>query len=174
MRSKTYLAALAATIAVATPAYAQVVTDTETTEVRGTVLLPLTLTEQTDLDFGTVVASAVSGTVTIDPDTGNRTVTGGVAEVPLDPGNRATYSGAGPAGGQVTLVLTPPVGMLLYNATSDPLTITSLDLDNGGSTVRIIDGSGAFQVGVGGTFAIAANQQNGVYTATYDLEAQYQ
>jgi hypothetical protein len=174
MRFKIALAALAATAAFASPAGAQIVSYTETTDVRGTILQPLTLTEIDDLDFGTILASGVAGSVTIDEDTGNRTVVGGVAEVPLDPGHRAEFIGAGPAGGQVDLTLVPPA--FLYNVANDPLTVTSMTLDGGVGLTdsRVIDGSGAFSVGVGGTFAIAAGQPNGVYTGTFDLTAEYQ
>jgi hypothetical protein len=33
---------------------------------------------------------------------------------------------------------------------------------------------GAFAVGVGGTFAIAASQPNGLYTGNYSVTAEYQ
>ncbi len=82
MRLKLCLVALAATTAFASPAYAQVATDTETAEARGLVLLPLTLTLVQDLDFGTVVASPVAGNVVIDPDTGGRTTSPGVTHRP--------------------------------------------------------------------------------------------
>jgi opacity protein-like surface antigen len=174
MRLNICLAALAATVAFASPAAAQVVSDTETAEARGTVLLPLTLSKVDDLDFGTVIASAVAGSVTIDADTGNRTVVGGVAESPLNPGQRAEFLGSGPVGGQVTLVLTPPTSnVLMHSNNVDSITITSFVLDSGGAS-RVTDALGAFTVGVGGTFAIAANQKDGFYSADFDVEAQYQ
>jgi opacity protein-like surface antigen len=174
MRLKLTLAALAAATAFATPAAAQVVTATAQAEARGTVLLPLTLSKIDDLDFGTILASPVAGSVTIDADTGNRSVTGGVAEVGVNGGQRALFTGAGPAGDQVNLVLTPPAGMLLYRDPTTTLTVTSIDLDQGGATNRTMDGVGAFAVGVGGTFAIGANQAPGLYAADFDLTAEYQ
>ena len=78
MRTKIALAALAATAALASPAMAQT-TASEPAEARGTVLLPLTLTEDANLDFGTVLASAAAGNVIINSDTGVRSVTGGVS-----------------------------------------------------------------------------------------------
>jgi len=81
MRKILSFAALAATIATATPAFAQQAS--AQAEARGVVVQPLTLARVQDLDFGTVVGSAVAGTVDIDADTGGRTVTGGVVGVPV-------------------------------------------------------------------------------------------
>ncbi|HVF37305.1 MAG TPA: DUF4402 domain-containing protein, partial [Sphingomicrobium sp.] len=173
MRFKICLAALAATVAFASPGYAQVAS--ATAEARGLVLQPLTLTRVDDLDFGTVVASAVAGTVAINADTGARTVAGGVTGVPTAPGNRALFAGAGTAGQLVDLTLTPPAGNVLVSG-ANSLTVSSMALDAGGglTQTRTIDGTGAFQVGVGGDFAIAAGQPNGLYAANFDLTANYQ
>lgn len=173
MRFKFALAALAATVAFASPAMAQVVTSTDSAEARGTVLQPLTLIRFQDLDFGTVLGSAVLGSVTIDADDGNRTVSGGVAEVGINNGQRAIFTGSGPAGDTVDLVLTQPAGGLLYRDATTTLAGV-LVLDQGGTTTRTIDSAGAFAVGVGGTFSIAANQAAGVYVADFDLTAVYQ
>ena len=173
MRFKIALAALAASAAFATPAAAQVVTSTDTAEVRGTVLQPLTLSRSQDLDFGTVLGSAIAGSVTIDADDGSRSVAGGVAEVGINNGQRAIFTGSGPAGDSVDLVLTQPAGGLLYRDATTTLAGV-LVLDQGGSTTRTIDGAGAFAVGVGGSFTIAASQPAGVYTADFDLTAVYQ
>lgn len=173
MRFKIALAALAATVAFASPAAAQV-TASDTAEARGLVLQPLTLTRVQDLDFGTVIASAVAGSVTIDEDTGGRTVAGGVTGVPTAPGDRAIFAGAGTANQQVDLTLTPPAGNVLVSG-ANFLTVSSMVLDSNVVAGSItIDATGAFQVGVGGTFAIAANQPNGLYAADFDLTAEYQ
>ena len=173
MRFKIALAALAASVAFASPAAAQVVTSTDTAEARGTVLQPLTLSRVQDLDFGTVLGSAVAGSVTIDATSGNRTVAGGVAEVGINNGQRAIFTGSGPAGDTVDLTLTQPAGGLLYRDATTTLA-GLLVLDQAGATTRTIDAAGAFAVGVGGGFTIAANQPAGVYTADFDLTAEYQ
>lgn len=173
MRFKLCLAALAATVAFASPAAAQSVTASATAEARGLVLLPLTLTRVDDLDFGTVIASNVAGSVTINEDTGARSIGGGVVGVPTAPGQRGLFAGAGTANQQVDLTLTPPAGNMLVSGASF-LTVSSMVLDNGNATTRTIDATGAFEVGVGGTFAIAANQPNGLYAADFSLTAEYQ
>ena len=174
MRYTICLAALAATLATATPAFAQAVSASANAEARGVVLQPLTLTKVDDLDFGTVISTAVAGTVVIDADDGSRSVTGGVLAVPSYPGGRGLFSGNGTAGQDVNLTLNSP-GLLV--STTNPLdvvVVNSMYLDNGNLLVRTIGLTTVFDVGVGGDFAITANQPNGLYSAQFDLTADYQ
>ena len=181
MRFKLTLAALAASVAVASPAFAAPATVTTNATAKGTVLLPLTLTKSTDLDFGTVVASAAAGTVAISADDGSRTVTGGVTGVPSFPGGRALFQGAGSASQQVVLTLNAATTLVSGGNT---ITVTNMTFDTGAAsatnasgnlaTTRTINGTGAFSIGVGGLFQIAANQANGVYTGTFSVTADYQ
>jgi hypothetical protein len=173
MRLILSLSALAATLVTATPAFAATVRAKVTAEVVGVVLQPLTLTKVDSLDFGTVVGSALPGVVTIDPDKslGARSITGGVIGVPSFPGHRGLFQGAGTAGNAVQLTLSAPAVLTSTNLV-DTLAVTSMSLDSGGAN-RTIDSTSAFTVGVGGVFAIAASQPNGVYSATFDLTADY-
>jgi hypothetical protein len=173
MRFKLTLAALAATAAFASPAAAQVVSSTAQAEARGTVMQGFTLSRDQDLDFGTILGSTVAGSVTIDADDGSRSVAGGVAEVGINNGQRAIFLGSGPAGDSVDLTLSQPAGGLLYRDATTTLSGV-LVLDQGGLTTRTIDGAGAYAVGVGGTFNIAANQPAGLYLADFNLTAEYQ
>ena len=168
MRLNICLAALAASLVAATPAVAQQAS--ATAEARGVVLSPLTLTKVTDLDFGTVAGSAAAGTVSVNADTGIRSVGGGVTAVPSAV-SRARFDGLGQDGQTVQLTLGQPTGNLLYSG-SNSVTGT-LSLDSGGTT-RIIGTGGNFTVYVGGDFGIAANQPNGAYAALFQLTADYQ
>src|SRR5688500_443771 len=176
MRSKIILAALAATAAFASPAMAQTVSS-DTAQARGIVLLPLTLThdDTQPLDFGTVMASPLAGTVSINANDGSRTVAGGVSAIALDVGGRAIFNGLGTAGQLVDLTLTPPAGGVLTGPGPD-IVVNQMDLDGAGgyTQTRTIPVGGAFVVGVGGEFAIAANQTNGVYSADFTVTAEYQ
>jgi len=171
MRLTVGLAALAATLVAATPASAQLAS--ATAEAKGVVLLPLTLTKTSDLDFGTVVADpSLAGTVVIDSATGARSVTGSVTAVPSFPGGRAVFQGAGSAGQVVDLTLVAPS---VLNSGSNTVSVNSMTFNGGLQTKTVtIDNTGAFSVGVGGDFAIAANQANGVYSANFDVTADYQ
>ncbi|WP_324805942.1 DUF4402 domain-containing protein [Sphingomonas sp. LY29] len=178
MRLINTLAATAALALFATPAFAQSTpgTDTATAEARGLVLQPLTLTKVTDLDFGTILASTVAGTVTINADTGNRSVTGGITQVASNAGSRATFAGAGTPAQRVVLKLAPPTGNLLVSTSNvaDTIAVSSMVFDTANTTTRTIGTDGTFLVGVGGTFAIAANQPNGLYKADFNVTADYQ
>ena len=180
MRLNLCLAAVAATLVTASPAFAQqaVATANATAEARGLVLQPLTLTKASDLDFGWVVSTAAAGNVVINPDDGTRTVGGGVQGVPGRLGGRATFAGAGTAGEQVILTLNPATVLVSTTNAADTINVTSMSLDNCGAAcvndTRTIDSSGAFLVGVGGDFAIGINQANGLYSANFDLTADYQ
>lgn len=173
MRFKIALAALAATTAFASPGAAQVVTDSAEAEARGTVLQGFTLSQFQDLDFGTVLGSTALGSVTINADDGSRTVSGGVAEVGINNGQRAIFNGTALENDTVDLVLGQPAGGLLYRDATTSLAGV-LVLDQGGSTTRATDLMGNYSVGVGGTFTIAANQPAGVYRADFDLTANYE
>jgi hypothetical protein len=167
MRLTLGIAALAATMAAATPAAAQTVASAQA-DARGTVIQPLSLARQNHLDFGTVVSTGTAGSVSINADTGLRSFTGGVTGI-ASTFNRATFTGLGTAGQTVSLVLTPPIG-LVSGANNIP--VTSMSVDSGGLT-RTVPAGGSFTVGVGGTFAIAANQAPGLYVAQFDLTANY-
>jgi hypothetical protein len=171
MRTKLCLAAAAATFLSATPAFAQLAS--ETAEARGVVVQPLTLAKVQDLDFGTVVGSAAAGSVTINANTGARATSGGVTGVPSYPGDRALFQGAGTSGQTVVLSLNAPTVLVSQSNPADLITVNSLSLDSGGAT-RVIDVTGIFTVGVGGDFAIAANQPAALYSANFDLTADYQ
>jgi hypothetical protein len=173
MRFNHCLAALAATAAFASPAFAQT-TDTKSAQARGVVLQPLTLTWVKDLNFGTILSTALAGRVSIDADTGKRGVLGGVSEISLDKGGRAEFNGLGTVGREVDITLTPAA---VLKGPGPDITVLDMDLDSGGGmsqtrTIPAGDG-GAFVIGVGGEFAIAANQGNGVYTGTFSVTADY-
>ncbi len=166
MDSRKFLIASAMALsALATPANAA--TNSATTTGKALLLLPLKITKVTDLDFGTVVSSSTSGTVSIAANGGGQSVTGGVTPVASDTGSRAVFAGAGTAGQQVNIFLAPPAN--LSDGKGDTVSI-SMSLE--ASTVTI-DPTRAFSVGVGGTVTVAANQPEGLYTGTFTVLAQY-
>jgi hypothetical protein len=176
MRFNVCLAALAATL-VASPALAApTASDTTSATARGVVLQAHQLVKNTDLDFGVVtVDSALAGTVSISADAaGTRTSTGGVTPLPSTY-QAANFDGLAAPAETVALSITPPAGNVLISATNsnDKITVNSLGLDSGGAS-RVADSTGAFQVWVGGTFGLNANQPAGVYSAQFQLTADYQ
>lgn len=138
---------------------------------RALILVPLKLTKITDLDFGTVVPSSVSGVVTINAVTGARGFAGGVTGASSDIGNRATFGGAGSPNQQVTMSIDPP--LTLDSPAGDKVTVLGMMFD-GPSTRSVDPVSRAFYVGVGGTLQIEADQPEGDYSADFVVTANYQ
>ena len=175
MRLKICLAALAATVVMASPAFAQQAS--ASAQARGLVLAPLTLSKALDLDFGTVSSDPTTpGTVVVDVTNAAspaRTFTGGVTLVP-SVWQPAEFDGAGEPGRVVDVTLNPPAS--LSDGSGHSVTVNSMVLDtcNCLADPRTVDGAGAFKVYVGGDFAIGANQASGLYTASFDVTADYQ
>jgi hypothetical protein len=158
------IATLVAAAAVPAPAFAA---PTDSADARALLLIPVSITKVDDLDFGTVVSSSTSGTVSIAADGSGQSVTGGVTAVPSGTVSRAYFAGAGTAGQQVSIFLAPPASLGDGNGHSVPI---SLSLENAMIT---IDSTRAFSVGIGGTVTIAPNQAEGTYTGTFTVLAQY-
>jgi hypothetical protein len=177
MRFSVSLAAVAATLVVAAPAAAQQVGSASAQAwAKGTVVQPVSLIWQQDLDFGTVVSTATAGDVAIDANTGGRTVGGGVVPVASFPGDRGLFQGAGAVGQTVQLTLSAPTTLVSTTNPADLIVVNSMVLDTCNCTVdsRVIGPSGVFMVGVGGDFAIGANQAAGLYRSHFDVTAVYQ
>jgi hypothetical protein len=169
MRFSVLLAAAAATLVAATPAAAQQAQATATA--KGIVLQSLTLIRTSDLDFGTVAPDATNpGTVTVDATSGARSTGGAVVALP-GPFSRASFDGAGTPGRTVQLTLNQPAGGVISSGTNTVGAVLSLDA---GGTTRTIPAGGTFTVNVGGVFSIGANQPSGLYSAQFDLIANYQ
>ena len=169
-RSKV-LFALAATALAVTPAVGAPVSAPTQPPARALLLIPLTLTKVQDLHFGTIVPSTTTaGFVSINAATGARAASAGLTLMPADVGQRGRFAGAGTPGQQVILALTPPAE--LTNPAGDTLTVLAMNLD--GPTTRTIAADHTFFVGVGGVIFITADQPDGLYSATYDLTADYQ
>lgn len=169
IRSKLILALAAAALGTTGVAAAPVASPTPPPG-RALLLIPLKLTKIDDLSFGSVIPSAVTGTVIISSTTGARTVAGGVTAIPSDVGRRAYFGGAGSPNQLVIVSVTPPAQ--LTSVAGDSLTVVALTLD--GPPVRTIHPvNRTFFFGVGGIILVGANQPEGVYSANYDVTADY-
>lgn len=158
-------------LAAMSPATAAPVSAPSVPPSRALVLIPLTLTKVQDIHFGTIVPSTTTaGWVSINAVSGARAASAGLTLMPADPGQRGEFAGAGTPGQQVIMALTPPAQ--LSNVTGDTIDVLAMNLD--GPTTRTIGANHSFFVGVGGVIFITANQPEGLYSATYDLTADYQ
>ena len=168
--SKVLFALVGAALAAA-PAIGAPVSAPTQPPARALLLIPLTLTKVQDIHFGDIVPSTTTGGwVAINAVTGVRTASAGLTLMPTDIGQRGQFAGAGTPGQQVIIALTPPAQ--LTNPAGDTLDVLTLNID--GPTTRTIAANHSFFVGVGGIIFVAANQAEGIYSATYDLTADYQ
>ena len=168
---KLLTAAALAVIALPVPALAAP-PNTASAQGKALLLIPLTLTKIDDLDFGTILSSNSSGTVALNATSGARAFAGGVSGVPSASGHRAYFGGSGTGGQQVVVIVIPPTQ--LVDGNGDTIDVLALTIDNGGNPLRTIDPAArTFFVGVGGILNIAANQPDGVYSATFQVTANY-
>lgn len=153
--------------AASAPALAAPVNATKDASGKALILIPLTVTKVQDLDFGSVIPSASSGSVNIPAAGGPRTPAGGVTLIASDPGFRAIFAGAGSQGELVNIFLSPPPSVV--DPSGDVMPI-ALSLE---TNMVTIGKTRSFLVGVGGTISVGANQPDGIYTGTFTVLAQY-
>jgi|SRR5690606_26633868 hypothetical protein len=151
-----------------TPALAQLQADDDATA-SITVLAPLTVTKDQDLELGAVVVSgagayqlAGDGTVTDTPGTVDAFASGPAPEV-------ATFDIT--ADGSVTYDVVVSDDVTLTNGNGDTLTLSTDEaglIVNGGAGLQ-----GNQTVSVGGRIVFVGTEPGGVYTGTINLEATY-
>jgi hypothetical protein len=139
-----------------------------------TIANPVGVTVLGDLAFGTIIpASAAAGTVIINPDSGARSLTGGVTLV------NSTYS---PALFAVIGSANRPFHVNIPNNTisiSNPAGATmqvtnfSTSSELNGAKNGKFDASGNASFKVGGTLTVAANQSTGFYTGTFVVNVNF-
>jgi hypothetical protein len=168
---RNYLIATAMAVA-AVPAAAVPVAASSNASGQALILVPLTLTKLDDLDFGTVIPSGTSGTVTVNAITGARSFTGGAFGFPSDIGHRAYFATTGSASQTVFVAVDAPLELVNTIDPTAKISVLALTLD--GSNIRTIDPvTRSFFFGVGGVIQIDADQAEGVYESTFDVTAIY-
>jgi hypothetical protein len=144
---------------------------TQSSTIRTTLRKPVTITWLRDLDFGRVIATATAGTVTIDPDTNTRSVTGGAIAAAGSPQTAKFRIVATPA----TLVLITrnalPVLTRSGGGATMPVTLITM---NGAVNPVTTPASGTFDIDIGGTLSVVAGQADGIYSGSFQMNADYQ
>ena len=165
----TRVALIAITMLFALGSMAQAATQSST--IRITLRKPVTLTLLRDLDCGRIIATGTAGMVTIDPDSGARSVSGG-----------PVLAGGSPQTARFRIVATPATLVLI---TRNALPV--LARAGGGATMPVTlitmsgavnpvtaPASGTFDVDIGGTLSVGVNQPDGAYSGTFQINADYQ
>ncbi len=151
---------LAITAAIGTDAGAATATGTAS----ATVIVPLTITAGTALNFGTFAANSTGGTVVMT--TGNlRSATGSVALSATTPGVAGSFTVTGNANS--TFAITNPG---TFNVTSGANTM-AVNLSGLATTGALSAGSATIMVP--GVLTVGASQAAGNYTGTYTMAVEY-
>ena len=125
------------------------------------VIEPLTITEDTAMNFGTVAGGENADTIVLGTD-GSRTVTGTDAQIiAAGPGNAGQFTVTGEPGQAYSITFSASATM--ENAAGDSMTVDTFTNNNPSP----IDGGGSDTLLVGGRLNVGANQPAGAYsTAT--------
>ncbi|HUP67157.1 MAG TPA: DUF4402 domain-containing protein [Sphingomicrobium sp.] len=133
------------------------------------ILRPLTILKQSDMDFGELVVRG-AGTAVIDPLSGGLTTTGLVTHV--GPAARAAvFTTTGSRTSNVHIRLPQNPITLTRVGGTQTMTVSSWTLD--GNSNRKFPLTAAFNFAVGATLTIAAGQADGTYLGNFDVTVQY-
>lgn len=141
---------------------------TATASATAEVLTPIGITKSIDMSFGDLYADNVAiGTVTLATD-GTRTAGGAVTLGPTA-GAAAVFDVTGTASATYAITL-PATDVTLISGANNMIVNTYVH-DAGGAPA--LGGGGTASFNVGATLNVGINQAPGVYTANFDVIANY-
>jgi hypothetical protein len=135
-----------------------------------TVLHPITLVKNQDMDFG-ILRVVTSGTAVLNPATSTISTTGGVSVLGGTPA-AALFTGAASGGSVVNIKFPSNSATLTRVGGTETITLNNFTLD--GPSKRAMAQTSSFQFHVGGTLTISTGQAEGSYIGTFSVTAQYQ
>lgn len=138
---------------------------TATGTARARILKQVTITNTSDLDFGTIVPATAAGTVGVSTG-GARTCGAGLTCTGTT--SAANFNITGTVGTVVTV--TAPASVTMTSGTNS-MTAT---LTRSAATVTLAGGAVNGTVQVGGTLNVAATQADGTYSGTFNVTIDYQ
>ena len=142
-----------------------------TANVTATLVTPIEISKEIDMNFGNVAVSSSAGTVVLTPS-GSRSLTGGVT-LPMVAGTvtAAVFYISGTPDYAYSITL-PSADLTLSNGT-DNMSV-NVFASNPAST-GILSASGLQELNVGATLNVGASQPNGVYTSVnpFDVTVNY-
>jgi len=135
------------------------------------LLRPLTILKQSDLDFGALAVTG-AGTAVIDPVSGVLSTTGLVTPVgPAAAAHAAVFTTTGSRTSNVHIrVPQNPITLIRVGGTQT-MSVSTWTLD--GPQNRKFPANAAFNFAVGATLTVAAGQADGTYLGTFDVTVQY-
>jgi len=142
-----------------------------TTTGSATIIQPITLTQGTGLAFGTIVRPGTgTGTVTIDPTTGARTVASGVVGL-ASTTSRGVYTVNGEGGSTFSIAV--PATFTLAGPSASTIAVTLTPTGSTGTLSNALGTAGTASFGVGGNFSLSSTTVTGAYTGTYNVTVAY-
>jgi hypothetical protein len=133
------------------------------------IFKPVTLQKQQDLDFG-AVAVTTAGTAVLNPSSETVSTTGGVVFAGGLP-HAALFQGISPSGNIVVIRLPNSAATLTRVGGTETMTVDTWTMDGAGR--RTVVSRQPFTFKVGGTLHVAANQTEGTYTGTFNVDIQF-
>jgi hypothetical protein len=164
------LLALLAALLFAQPALAQTAAPDRNATARTTIVRPTQVRKMRELDFAFLNVPLTAGTAIIDPNTDAMTTTGGVLHL-----------GGTPYAAQFEAV-SPSKAVVIIRAPRNPITLTrvggteTMTVSNwtvSGQARRTVAAQEPFSFKVGGTLNVNANQVEGTYIGTFQVDIQY-
>jgi hypothetical protein len=162
MKNITKLFAIAiAVIGFSATSFAQ---SSATADATATLITPISIAKDVDLNFGTISSSATDGTITISnagvaSQTGGATlISGGAART------AAKFTVTGESGSTITVSCPTTINL---TSGSNTLVVNAIAPDSGATTA--IGSGGTKVINVGGTLVVPGASVGGVYTNTTDL-----
>lgn len=130
---------------------------------------PATVRKLEDLDFA-FLSVTTAGTAVINPNTDAMTTTGGVLHAGGVP-HAAMFEATSPVRGVVIIRI--PRNPITITRVGGTETMTVSNWTMSGNARRTVAAHEAFTFKVGGTLNVNANQIEGTYVGTFDVEVQY-
>ena len=130
---------------------------------------PLTLQRNADLDFATL-GVMTGGTATINPVTGLMSVSGGLIHIGGTP-SPARYSGAATKQTVVNIKVPQQPILITRVGGTETLSVSNFTLD--GQDKRALARAQSFTFAVGAQITVPAGTVDGVYTGEIDVTIQY-
>jgi len=133
------------------------------------ILQPLELVNTSDLEFGSIIVGNTGGTVVIDPNNDNRTLSASLVAGSQNGAAAQFLTFGGPL--QFVFVSRGPLPVLTRDGGTETMNVTNLQLN--GPVFRFLDAAGVLDLRVGGTLVVNANQAPGTYRGTFQINVTY-
>ena len=130
---------------------------------------PLTLVRVADMDFATL-AVTTGGTATIDPFSGNMTVSGGLLHLGGTP-SPARFAGSASKQSVVNIKIPKQPLLIRRVGGTETLSVSNFTLD--GQDKRAMAQQQSFTFAVGARITVPAGAVEGLYTGEIDVTVQY-